>query len=223
MNLGNLLGNESAFGRLMTKCGTIIIINILFVVSCLPFFTIGAAGSAMYYTIFELLKVEKAEKIEKAGNAINPFKVYWQGFKKNFVRATLCWLVFAGVMILGFINLQVCAQWSGWIRYISTGVIAMMILAVVIIVYLLPVFSVFSGRLGKLIMMSIYIAIAHPLQMILILFLNVAPVMLLYMDDVNRPTYGFIGTFFGFGLIAYMIGKNLLPKFEPYLEEDKDE
>ena len=48
MNLvGGFLSNESMFGRLMTKLGTIIAINILFVVSCVPFVTVGAAAAAM--------------------------------------------------------------------------------------------------------------------------------------------------------------------------------
>lgn len=223
MNFGGFLGNESAFGRLMTKCGTIIVINILFVMSCIPFFTIGAAVSAMYYAIFELLKIEKIEKTEKAGNAINPFKAYWRGLRKNFVRATLCWLAFIGIMAVGFVNLKVCAQWNGWIRHISVGVIAVMIIAIVIIVYLLPALVMFSGRLGKLIILSVYIAMAYPIQMILVVSLHVIPVILLCVDEVNRPTYGFIGTFFGFGLIAYITGKNLLPKFEAYLKGYKNE
>ncbi|MBR2560675.1 MAG: DUF624 domain-containing protein, partial [Eubacterium sp.] len=48
--------NESTFGRLMTKCGTIIVINILFAICSVPFFTIGAAAAAMYSAVFELIR-----------------------------------------------------------------------------------------------------------------------------------------------------------------------
>lgn len=215
MNIGNFLGNDSAFGRFMTKCGTIIAINVLFVISCIPFFTIGAAGTGMYYAVFEMLNMEDE------GDAINPFKAYWAGFRKNFIRMTLCWLAFVGIMLLGYMNLQICAQWNGWIKNMSAGVIAVMIAAVVIMVYMFPVVAMFSGKLTELIKLSVSVAIAHPLQLILILFLNVAPVVLLYIDEINKPTYAFIGTFFGFGLIAYMIGKILLSEFEPYLSWNK--
>ena len=112
--------------------------------------------------------------------------------------------------MLGGINLQVCAQWTGWLKNMSVGVIAVMILAVVITVYMLPVLAMFSGKLTELIKLSVSVAISHPLKMILILFLNVTPAVLLYLDEINRPTYAFIGAFFGFGLIAYIVGKILL-------------
>ena len=218
MNIGGFLQNDSAFGRLMTKCGTIIALNVLFVISCVPFFTIGAAGTGMYYAVFEMLNAE-AEGMK--GDAINPFKAYWAGFRKNFIRTTLCWFAFVGIMMLGYINLQVCAQWTGWLQNMSAGVIAVMVVAVVIIVYMIPALTMFSGKFTDLIKLSVSIAISHPLKMILVLFLNVTPVVLLYMDEINRPTYAFIGAFFGFGLIAYIVGKILLPQFEPYLSMNK--
>ncbi len=214
MNIGGFLQNDSAFGRLMTRCGTIIALNVLFVISCIPFFTIGAAGTGMYYAVFEMLNVE-ADGMK--GDAINPFKAYWAGFRENFIRITLCWLTFVGVMIVGYVNLQVCARWTGWMQNMSVGVIAVMMAAVVIMVYMLPAAAMFSGRLTELIKLSVSVAISHPVQMILVLFLNVAPMVLLYMDEINRPTYVFLGAFFGFGLIAYSIGKILLPQFKPYL------
>ena len=214
MNIGGFLQNDSAFGRLMTKCGTIIALNVLFVISCIPFFTIGAAGTGMYYAVFEILNME-AEGTK--GDAINPFKTYWVGFRKNFIKATICWITFVGIMMLGGINLQVCAQWTGFLKNISVGVIAVMIFAVVIMVYMLPIVSMLKGKLPELIKLSVSVAISHPLKMILILFLNVTPAVLLYLDEINRPTYAFIGAFFGFGLIAYIVGKILLSQFKPYL------
>lgn len=218
MNIGGFLQNDSTFGRLMTKCGIIIVLNVLFVISCIPLFTIGAAGTGMYYAVFEMLKLDTEGT---KGDAINPFKAYWTGFRKIFIRATICWIVFVSIMILGYINLQVCAQWSGWMQNMSVGVIAVMTLAVVITVYMLPVLTMFSGKFTELIKLSVSVAISHPLKMILVLFLNVIPAVLLYMDEINRPTYVFIGAFFGFGLIAYIVGKILLSQFEPYLGMSK--
>lgn len=211
MNLSAFFSNESAFGRLMTKCGTIIAINVLFALSCIPFFTVGAAAAAMYHCVFEMLGSKEP---------INPFKLYWQGLRKHFVRATLGWLAFAAIMALGFINLRVCAQWDGVARYMSAGVIAVMIVAVVTIVYLLPALAMFKGRLTELVKLSICAAVAHPLNTVMMVLLNVLPLVLVYIDEVNQPTYAFAGTFFAFGLIAYLIGKKILPQFRMYQEAE---
>ena len=206
---GGFLSNDSTFGRLMTKIGIIIALNILFAISCIPFFTIGAAACGMYYAIFEMQTEE---------DPINPWKIYWQGFKKNVAPATLSWLAFVGAAALCLVNLQVCAQGPEWLRYCSAGVIAVLVVAVVLIVYLLPVLSMCSGKLRDLIKLSICAAMSHPLQTILVLLLHAGPIALFLMDEVNRPTYAFVGAFFGFGVIAYIIGKLLLPQIDSYLE-----
>ena len=47
-SIGGFLGNDSTFGKLMTKVGTIIAANIMFAVCCIPFVTVGAAQKALY-------------------------------------------------------------------------------------------------------------------------------------------------------------------------------
>lgn len=210
MNLiGGFLGNDSTFGRMMTKCGTVIAANILFVICCIPLFTIGAAEVALYHTVFSMLNAE---------DAINPFKTYWHGFQKNFIRATIYWLSFAGIMVLGYIDLRVCMQSGGWIQYLSSGIIAIMFVVFVIVLYLFPLLSVHTGRLSEILKKSIYLAVNRPLRLIGVGLLHVIPAVLLYVDEVNRPTYAFIGTFFGFGLIAYITGKMLIAQFKTYPE-----
>ena len=56
-----------------------------------------------------------------------------------------------------------------------------------------------------------------------VLLLNVIPAVLLCVDEINKPTYAFIGTFFGFALIAYAIGRLLVPQFETYLDGEMAE
>ena len=125
MNLiGGFLGNDSTFGRLMTKVGTIIAANVLFAVCCIPFVTIGAAQKALYHTIFSMINAE---------DCINPFKTFWQGLRKNFIRTTLYWLVFVGIMMLGSIDLQVCGQTSGVLKYFSAGIIGVMFIVLSLI------------------------------------------------------------------------------------------
>lgn len=103
-------------------------------------------------------------------------------------------------------------------RYLAAGVIAVLAVACVVIVYLLPVLAVFSDKLKGLAKLAVCVAMSKPLRMIPVLLLHLIPLMVMYFDEVNRPTYAFVGTFFGFGLIAYVIGKILLPQFESYYE-----
>lgn len=210
MNLiGGFLGNDSTFGRLMTKVGTIIAANVLFAVCCIPFVTIGAAQKALYHTIFSMINAE---------DCINPFKTFWQGLRKNFIRTTLYWLAFVGIMMLGSIDLQVCGQTSGVLRYFSAGIIGVMFIVLVIALYLFPLLSVYTGKLTEMIKRSIFFALNSPLRLAGVLLVNVVPLLIYFLDEANRPTYAFIGAFFGFGLMALITGKLLNPQIKKYPE-----
>ena len=69
------LDNDSFFGRFMTKLGIIIAANIMFVLLSIPFFTIGAGLSALYYVMFRTLRND---------GVVNPFKEFMTGLKLNF-------------------------------------------------------------------------------------------------------------------------------------------
>ena len=207
--LGGFLGNDSTFGRMMTKVGTVIAANILFAVCSIPIITIGAAWKALYHTIFSMLETE---------DAINPFRTFWQGFRKEIIRSTICWIVFAGIMMLGYIDLQVCMQVSGGIRYFSAGIIAVMIVVLVSALYLFPLLSVYTDKLAEMVKKSIYFAVNRPLQLLVILMIHVIPAVLYCIDEVNRPTYAFIGAFFGFGVIALITAKLMVSQIRKYPE-----
>ena len=208
--IGGFLGNDSIFGRLMTKVGTIIAANVLFAVCSIPVVTIGAAWKGLYHTIFSMLEAE---------DAFNPFKTFWQGFRKNFVRTTLYWLAFAAVMILGYVDLQVCMQVSGGIiQYFSAGAIAVMIVALVIALYLFPLLSMYTGKLTEMVKKAFFFAMNRPLKLVVILLLHAVPAALYCLDEVNRPTYAFIGAFFGFGVIALITAKLMISQIRKYPE-----
>ena len=70
------LDNDSFFGRFMTKLGIIIAANIMFVLLSIPFFTIGAGFSALYYVMFRTLRSE---------GVVNPFKEFWTGARESLI------------------------------------------------------------------------------------------------------------------------------------------
>lgn len=172
--IGGFLGNDTAFGRLMTKCGTVIAANVLFAVCSIPLVTAGAALQGLYGTIFAML--------DAGQDAINPFRVFWQHFRKDFLRTTLCWLAFLAILLLGAVDLQVCAAWAGPGPWFAAGVVAVLVAAV-----------------------------GHPLHTLGILAVNLGPVALFLADEVGRPTYAFAGAFFAFGVMALLTAKLLRP------------
>ena len=77
--------------RFLSRLFDLILLNLLFIFSCIPIITIGSALSAMYHVLFKI--------IDKKDPYI--FKGYIKAFKENFKQATLLWIVtaFAGLSI----------------------------------------------------------------------------------------------------------------------------
>ena len=76
--LRSIFDNDSVFGQLMTRCGTIIAANLLFLLFSIPVVTTGAAWTALHYTMMKMLREKE----------INPFKTFWNGFRTNWKQST---------------------------------------------------------------------------------------------------------------------------------------
>ena len=119
----NLFNQEHAIGRFLTRVVDLVILNIVYLLFCLPVVTIGAATSALYY-----VTVHMADKTD-----VRPIRDFWRGFRDNFRAITPIWLV---VLVYGACLALVFAMngqrtWgaghAGWI-YIVLVVVAVLLI-----------------------------------------------------------------------------------------------
>lgn len=68
--------------RFLTEISDIIVLNLLFLLSCLPIFTIGAAMTALYSVTLKIVRREYPAMRE----------AYLAAFRENFRQSTLLWL-----------------------------------------------------------------------------------------------------------------------------------
>ncbi len=206
--IGSLISNDSLFGRIMTRIGTVIAANILFILFSFPVVTAGAAFAALYHTMLKMLRSK---------DAINPFKQFWKGFTGNFKQATVVWLVSLVLIIMGYFNVKICQQAGGFIGILRYGVYALGLLLFIILIYLFPTMAAFSDTLPNLIRSSLYWALRKPFRLLVNLFFHFFPMFLTYTDRQFLPLYTFIWVMFGFGAIVLLTSNLLLPDFELYL------
>ena len=69
--------------RFLSKVADMIILNILFLITCIPIFTIGASMTALYYVTLRMVSGEEGPVS----------KDYFRSFKQNFRQATVIWLI----------------------------------------------------------------------------------------------------------------------------------
>ena len=206
--ISSFLSNESRFGKIMTRCAIIIAANVLFLLSSLPVVTTGAAYAALYHVMFKTLRGD---------GVLNPFVQFWTGFRTNFRQASIAWLLALALAVFGYADVRICLRAGGWLSSFRYAVYALGLPLLVVLLYLFPTMAAFEDTLPNLARNSLYFALRKPLKLAVILFFHVFPLLLTYTDAQMLPLYAFLWCTFGFGAIAMLTARLLLPEFQPYL------
>lgn len=80
--MSSIFSPDSGLMKILTRLSDWIILNMLFVISCIPVITIGAACTALYDCI------QRIHNSEGFG-----WKVYWKSFRRDFKKSTVLWLI----------------------------------------------------------------------------------------------------------------------------------
>ena len=202
------LGNESKFGRAMTRCGVVIGANLLFVVCSLPFVTVGASYAALWHVMLKTLRGD---------GVVNPFRQFWAGFRSNFKQATVVWIAALALAFIGWMDIRFCAYAGGIFSLFRYALYALGLVLLILLLYLFPAMAAFTDTIPHLIRNSIYFALKKPPKLLALLLLHLIPAILTYADLSLAPLFAFIWCFFGFGTITMLGARLLLPEFKPYL------
>ncbi len=109
----------------LDKFGDLFFINILFVISCIPIITIGAAVAAMYSFTIKLVNDEEE----------TVWKGYWKAFKANFKQATKAWLIVLGIFALMYGEFVLSYSMTGFSLSLLLGLMA---IQAVMLSFILP-------------------------------------------------------------------------------------
>ena len=115
-DIKKIFGYEGSFITVTEKIFDIMFLSILWFLSCIPLLTIGAAVTALYYT------VQKAKK-----NEGYLYREYWKAFRQNlkpsliffFVLYGLCLFFILGIQMYAFPALSRFDMPAGWILKLS--------------------------------------------------------------------------------------------------------
>ena len=194
---------ESKLMQTLMPIGDLVILNFLYLLCCIPVFTIGAAQAGLYSGLRVLLDKEDDSSCAAA---------FFRGFRTGFGSITLAWLIFA--------VLTAVAGWSLILvlvyEYAGAGAPVWLSVASVCICALfqtqLPLFHArFSCTAWQLIRNSFLLCIAHPLRAVFCTALVWAPAGLaladLYLFMRLTPLW-----LCGYFSIAFMLGFLLMKK-----------
>lgn len=160
--------------RAISKFTDCIILSLLFLVSCIPIFTIGTAMAAMYRTAYRVLRHDRGYV----------FRNYIEAFRDNFKQTTPVWLL---ALVLGMLLgvdgyiMSFFAEEGNIPAALGILFIVGMIVWLVWISYLFPYMARFENTRKQSMKNAILFAMIHFPMTILILVLMAGIGFMLYI------------------------------------------
>ena len=185
----DMFSMDSPLMGFLTKVADLMIVNILFIIFCIPIVTIGASFSAMYYVTLKLVKNEEGYVA----------KQFVKGFKDNFKQATIIWVVMlmvaAGLIYDGYVVVTGGSPETFKIVIIVLGVVWS-----ILFINVFPIMAKFENTLLNTIKNSFVVGLTHLVKTVLMMVFTVAPIVFVYKKIEFFPVLLLLG----FSVIAFV-------------------
>lgn len=207
----HLFSPEGKVFQIFTGIFDIVFLNILFIISCIPVFTIGTAISSLY-------KVAK-NIAEERGASIS--QMYWEAFKSNFKKSVLAWLLDLLIIVLLVFDI-----WY-WLNF-GQGLVkqAALIVSVVILYLVLmagqwkyPIISMFENDVKATNGNSFFFAIRYLIPS----FIMVSVTAFWIFITTYFEILWVLTILFGFSLPAFLKQFYIFKKLKVYAEPPKED
>lgn len=186
------------------------ILNVLFVITCLPIFTIGAALTSIHYVMITGWDTQN----------MRLFGMYFKSFKQNFKQSTVVWLIMLVIgAFLGF---------TGWMVYqqskVDDGIIFMMFVIIYVIMcivylcvitYVWPLIAKFENDSKTTVKNALILALSHLPSTLIVWFMFAIAA---YFIAINLLVRAF-ALFLLLGVLFYFQSRVFRNVFAPYLGE----
>lgn len=210
--LDGVFNMDNPLFRFMNRIADMIVLNVIFLVSCVPIFTIGPALTALYYVAINTWGREDGYI----------FKMYIKSFKENFKQSTVMWLILLAVGIILSVDVWYwVSQWkatgTGIYKPLTVVSVVMLMVYLMIFTFVWPLLAKFSNSNRGTIKNALAMVLTHVPETILIWAIFVLVALIVYMVSFARIAVFFIGV----SLIAYLQALVFRHIFKPYLGEEE--
>lgn len=208
-----LFSPDSRFMRIMSRVADLILLNLCYLLTCVPVFTIGSASAALYTVCFRFGTDEEKGVIRS----------YFLAFRENFKRGTGVWLIVLLCGAAALVNAWVFYAMPGGIRFLSVIFAILFVLALLIFGYAFPLLSQFDDGVWPTLRNALILSLGYLPRSLLIAAVNVFPFALMLADFYLFLQAAFLWTVLYFSLAAYVNTFLLKGVFAPYLTNDNEE
>ena len=147
-----LLDLDSPVIRLLGRLTDLMALNIIFLASCLPVITVGAAWTALYYVTLKMVRNEESYI----------FSSYWKAFRENFRQATVIWGGVLCMLVVLVLDFRMTGPLeNGGLKPLQMLLAGVGLLFSMLVLYVFPLLARFQNTIPKMLQNALLIAVRH--------------------------------------------------------------
>ena len=208
-----LFSPDNKFMRAMSRLGDLLLLNLVFLLCCVPLVTIGAARTALYTVSFRLIRDRESR----------PLAAFFRAFKQNFRSGTLLWLLLALAAGAAVLDLWLATAYMQGFWLMKLPFFLLLLLAAFTGAYAFPLLSQFENSVKQTLKNALFLSLGCLPRTLPVTALNLLPFALLFYDLYLFLNAGFLWAFLYFAAAAYLNAKLLEPVFAGYREEERED
>lgn len=207
--MNSFLGMDSPFINFLNKAADVVILNVLFVLCCIPIITIGPALTALYSVTLKMVRGEESYVA----------KSFFKALKDNFKQSVIIWIFVLLIAILLGVDFYIASympESMTKIMYILLTGVSLVCLMVAL--YIFPYLARFYNKTLESVKNALFISILNFPYSLMILFLTLG---LVYITFYNTTTMGrgiiiwLLGGFSLYSLVTSFLYRHIFSKYEP--------
>lgn len=210
--MGRLFNMDNPVFVALGRLADLMILNLCFIVTCIPIVTIGASCTAMSYVTLKFVKNEENYIVRS----------YFKSFKENFKQATLIWLVCLVVIAVLSADFLILSSMGDLGKKMKIALLALCLILLMVYVYIFPVLSRFVNTCLNTVKNSLVMAIVHfPVSFILVA-IDIAFVVVTFLNVYTIVWGTLFWVLCGFSVASYVNSKFLVKIFERYMPAEEE-
>lgn len=194
-----LFSYDGPFARTMSRVFDLVMLHVLWVITSLPVFTIGASTTALFSITMKTVKKEEPYIL----------KGYLKEFRSNLKKATILWGIVAAVFLWLIFILSICMKGNAEVFGVL-GIVnaALLVIAFLAALYVFPIQALYENTVGNILKNAVICSLRYLPYTLMMAAVLLVPIFITGYIQAVFPVMIALWMFAGSSLIAY--GESLI-------------
>lgn len=201
--MNNFFHVDGLFYKISSKIWSLIVLNLLIILTSLPIITIGAAQTAGFAVITRIIDLDETRIVS----------TFFDSFKKNFKQSTIVWLALGVLMNLLIINWNYLISFKQLNSWITVGMVIVSLAFVNFCQYVFFYLSRFEDSIKQITINILKLPIYYPVRSLILLLLVLVPLLLMFLSPYLFIFGIYMGIFIGISFNMFLRAYLLLDLF----------